>query len=1051
MRLPLNLLYLSLSLLPSALAVFEDEAYSVDYHHELLGLPQPHTTFFHRPRRDDKATLIYTLSDLGVLGAVHPGTGKVVWRQFLGEGDGFLRPVEGEGTVVSAIGGRVDVWDAMGGREKWGNVFTGAVKDLEVMESGDSAEEEKDVLALFEEGGKGLLRKLKGASGDVAWEYRDTSEDVPLQVSTNVKAVFVVSLHGLGGGYNLKVATLDPVTGKKTSEYILSSKADVHAAEDVLLVGANSAAPIIAWTDKALKNLKVNILGKSGSLQSLPLKESDGEIVKVSINAPELVQSLPHFLVHSHSAVSNRADVYHIELGSGNIKEAYELPKLPGKGAISTSSQDANVYFTRHTDDEVLIFSSASHGILGRWPVKVEKDHGSFLHGVSEVVQRNADNFAVRSAVLTSSEDWVLVRNGAEAWTRVEGLSGAVAAEWAEIPESESLAKTLEAEAHSNPLSAYIHRVNRHINDLQYLPAYLQKLPERLLSSIIPSDGPSHKPGVLARDTFGFNKLVIVATQRGHLYGLDAGDQGAVVWSLKAFEIDADKKWDVKGIWVENSKGIATIRGADGEYILVETATGKTIEKTSPGSWPSVESAVVVDSSSGTWFLPIGADGNPGDIPKEWAPTDSLVVQGTNGEVKGLRFEATGAKSSPIVAWTFQPGSGQRITNVVSRPSHDPVASIGRVLGDRTVLYKYLNPNVVLVTAVSDKASTATFYLLDTISGDILYSSSHEGVDTTQPITSALTENWFAYSLWSDLISTTESLPASKGYQIVISELYESDIPNDRGPLGDLGNSSSLEPSDIPNAEPALPSVLTQSFLIPEAISHMAVTKTRQGITTRQLLCTLESTGSIIGIPRTVLDPRRPVGRDPIAAEQEEGLFKYEPVIAFDPKIILTHEREVIGIKEVITTPALLESTSLVFAYGIDIFGTRVAPSFAFDILGKGFNKLSLVATVLALWIGVVVLAPMVSPSSFYFGDCANLWIGKKEANKWEMGHGIGYIDCVRRYQQCILRAPNRRQTCYFISFILPKAYAVTSLRLGCCQRDVARIGNLSSRYSRIL
>ena len=92
MRLPLNLLYLSLSLLPSALAVFEDEAYSVDYHHELLGLPQPHTTFFHRPRKDDKATLIYTLSDLGVLGAVHPGTGKVVWRQLLGEGDGFLRP-----------------------------------------------------------------------------------------------------------------------------------------------------------------------------------------------------------------------------------------------------------------------------------------------------------------------------------------------------------------------------------------------------------------------------------------------------------------------------------------------------------------------------------------------------------------------------------------------------------------------------------------------------------------------------------------------------------------------------------------------------------------------------------------------------------------------------------------------------------------------------------------------------------------------------------------------------------------------------------------------
>ena len=55
-----------------------------------------------------------------------------------------------------------------------------------------------------------------------------------------------------------------------------------------------------------------------------------------------------------------------------------------------------------------------------------------------------------------------------------------------------------------------------------------------------------------------------------------------------------------------------------------------------------------------------------------------------------------------------------------------------------------------------------------------------------------------------------------------------------------------------------------------------------------------------------------------------------------------------------------MESTSLVLAYGIDIFGTRVTPSAAFDILGKAFNKLSLVATVAALAVGVFVLAPMV-------------------------------------------------------------------------------------------
>lgn len=601
---------------------------------------------------------------------------------------------------------------------------------------------------------------------------------------------------------------------------------------------------------------------------------------------------------------------------------------------------------------------------------------GALIHGASEVVQRTSDTYAVRTAVVTSNDDWLLVRNGAVDWTRSEGLSGAVAAAWADIPESENLAKTLEAEAHSNPLSAYIHRVNRHATDLQYLPAYLQTLPNRLLSSIIGSDTVSPTGGVLARDSFGFNKLVIVATERGRVYGLDAGNQGTILWSSKIFDFSANEKWDVKGIYVEPSKGTATIRGSQGEYVVVHVLTGNVLETVAPGSQPPVQSVAVVDSPSGTWLLPIGLDGNPGQIATIRAPKDSLVVQSESGEIKGLKFEANRDIAVPVTLWSFQPGPGEKIINVVSRPTHDPVASIGKVLGDRTVLYKYLNPNVVLVTAVSEESSSAIFYLIDSVSGDVLYSTTHEGVDTKQPITSALTENWFAYSLWSDIPVTVAALPASKGYQIVISELFESSIPNDRGPLGPTDNSSSIEPSDEINAEPALPYVITQSFLIPESISHMSVSQTSQGITTRQLICTLTGSNAVVGIPRHVLDARRLVGRAPTPAEMEEGLIQYHPVIEFDPKMILTHKREVIGIKDVIATPAVLESTSLLFAYGIDVFGTRVAPSAAFDILGKSFNRLSLVATVLALWVGVFILAPMVnSISAQMFGMKANVVI----------------------------------------------------------------------------
>jgi hypothetical protein len=93
----------------------------------------------------------------------------------------------------------------------------------------------------------------------------------------------------------------------------------------------------------------------------------------------------------------------------------------------------------------------------------------------------------------------------------------------------------------------------------------------------------------------------------------------------------------------------------------------------------------------------------------------------------------------------------------------------------------------------------------------------------------------------------------------------------------------------------------------------------------------------------------------------EEGLFKHNPVLEFEPKWIFSHKREILSLRRIITSPSLLESTSLVFSHGmIDIFGTRLAPIGGFDMLGKGFSKLQLVGTVFALAIGTGVVAPMV-------------------------------------------------------------------------------------------
>lgn len=943
--------------LPSAVrAVFEDEVGHIDYHHELLGVPQRETTFFHRPRRQDKASLLYTLSDLGIIGAVNPSSGSIVWRQLL-DGNvtasrGHLRAGEDESWIVSALDNAVQAWDASSGRNIWSLHFEGTVKDLEVMELPGASH--TDVLALFDENGITVARRIHGTEGHVIWEHREFTKDLPLQVSTNVEKVFVITLHGSLLSYSMHVLVLDTATGKKLDEIVISTKGEIQGEDDVMFVGANSATPVVAWTDNNLNKLKVNVLGTKNKVE-FPLTNG---AVGVEIHAPHTVSSAAHFLVHTRTEASNKAEVYHVDLKTNAVTHAYELPLLDGPGAFSTSSHGANVYFTRVTDSEVVITSSGSHGVIGRWPIPKKATVAAALHGVSEVVLKGSDKYSVRSAVVTDADDWTLIYNGEFGWTRPEGLSGAVAATWAEIPESEEFARTLEAEAHSSPLAAYVHRVNRHIQELQHLPAWLQSIPSRFVSSILGTDGPI-STGKLTKDSFGFHKLVVLATKRGKIYGLDAGNGGKIIWSKDARDTPAVKPWDVKAIYADDSLGLVTIRGAHGEFIVVRSDTGQTAEVMPAGLMPAIEGAIPVDSEAGPWLLPIGIGGELGEVPKDRAPKQIIVTRTASGALQGSQFVVGIDKATAAPVWTFSPPKGFTIANVATRNKHDPIASIGRVLGDRSVKYKYLNPNTIVVSVVEPSTASLTVYLLDSVSGQILSSSSFDGVDGSKDITCALAENWFTCTFYGEY-TLRASTQALKGYQMSITDLYESEVANDRGVLGDSPDYSALDPIDLPSGAP-LPSAVSKTFIISSPLTALAVTQTRQGITTRLVLAYAPEMQSIAGLPRQLLEPRRPVGREPTPAEMEEGLSRYQAAIELDPRMMITHQRSVVGVREIITSSATVESTSLVFAFGIDIFGTRVAPSMAFDILGRGFNKATVVATVLALVAGVTVLGPIVS------------------------------------------------------------------------------------------
>ncbi|KAJ2802462.1 hypothetical protein H4R21_002413, partial [Coemansia helicoidea] len=259
----------------------------------------------------------------------------------------------------------------------------------------------------------------------------------------------------------------------------------------------------------------------------------------------------------------------------------------------------------------------------------------------------------------------------------------------------------------------------------------------------------------------------------------------------------------------------------------------------------------------------------------------------------------------------------------------------------------YINPHVgTLAAQRADGSGGVSVYLYDRVSGRLLHTAHHAAarVDAAHRFLATQTENRVIYQLWHDEVAAGS--PA-RGYVTVVADLFESERPDERDARPDF---SSLDLR--------LPSVVAAAFVAPEAATALGTTRTASHITARDVVFALES-GKLLALPDPLLDPRRPTGA-PSADEQAEGLVPYAAQLPLDPRRVLSHGHAVARVRRVVSAPTHLESTSLVAAYGLDLFFTRVSPSGTFDQLSPSFSKLNLAATTLALAVGCLLGGPMV-------------------------------------------------------------------------------------------
>jgi len=237
------------------------------------------------------------------------------------------------------------------------------------------------------------------------------------------------------------------------------------------------------------------------------------------------------------------------------------------------------------------------------------------------------------------------------------------------------------------------------------------------------------------------------------------------------------------------------------------------------------------------------------------------------------------------------------------------------------------------VRAVVKKSTDPSImvYLIDGVTGTVLDKLIHRG--GTGPVHMVQSENTVLYHYWN---------AQAHQYEVSVLELYQerdTSRPQDRNFSSYAG---------------VVPVVLQQTYVFRTGVKCIGVTQSLKGITSKDILFGLQS-DTVLSLNRQLLDPRRPT-EEPTAAEREEGLIPYAPELPAESTMLITYNHTVPLLRAIVASHALIESTSLVLAYGLDLFFTRVTPSQTFDLLNEDFNYLGLIATVLivALPIGLV-------------------------------------------------------------------------------------------------
>ncbi|KAF4013821.1 hypothetical protein G4228_005658 [Cervus hanglu yarkandensis] len=519
-------------------------------------------------------------------------------------------------------------------------------------------------------------------------------------------------------------------------------------------------------------------------------------------------------------------------------------------------------------------------------------------------------------------------------WSREESLAEVVCLEMVDLPLTGAQAE-LEGEFGKKAdglLGMFLKRLSSQLILLQAWTSHLWKVfydarkPRSQIKNEINID-------TLARDEFNLQKMMVMVTASGKLFGIESSS-GTILWKQYLPNVKPDSSFK---LMVQRTTAHFP-HPPQCTLLLKDKETGmSSLYVFNPifGKWsqvappmlkrPVLQSLLlpIMDQDYAKVLLLIDDEYKVTAFPAtrnvlrqlhELAPSIFFyLVDADQGRLCGYRLRKD---LTTELSWELTiPPEVQRIVQVKGKRSSEHVHSQGRVMGDRSVLYKSLNPNLLaVVTESTDVHHERTFigiFLVDGVTGRIIHASVQR--KAKGPVHIVHSENWVVYQYWNTKARRNE---------VTALELYEGT---------EQYNATAFSSLD----RPQLPQVLGQSYIFPSAISAMEATITERGITSRHLLVGLPS-GAILSLPKALLDPRRP--EIPTEQSREENLIPYSPDVQIHAERFINYNQTVSRMRGIYTAPSGLESTCLVVAYGLDIYQTRVYPSKQFDVLKDDYD-----------------------------------------------------------------------------------------------------------------